>query len=408
MWLETDMPKYAYTAVRPDGSSTKGVEQFADSDAAQIALYERDLREIKVTHKVGLLHKELSAPKVKREELMHLSRQLAAFLRAGIPILDAVRTLQDETTKSSIKRMMADLEDGLRAGDQLSDCIDRHPKIFPPFYRGILRSAELTGQLDVVLDQLAVYLERDLEARRKIKAALIYPMIVAAMSVVTIVVLAGFVLPKFKVFFDSLDAQLPLPTRMLLSFTDFLTTWWWLLLGLGFLAALVVAIGLRTHAGRMLFDRTILRLPLIGDTIKYALVERFCRILSSMVGAGVSLPEALAVATDALRNLVYVKALSSVSEQMLEGEGLAGPISQTGIFPATATQMMRVGEDTGTLDSQLEVAATYYERELDYKLKKLTTAIEPAVVIVMGVIVGFVAIALVSAMYGIFRTAHVS
>ncbi|MEV4314364.1 type II secretion system F family protein [Actinocrispum sp. NPDC049592] len=350
-----------------------------------------------------LLNKELSAPKVKREEIMHLSRQLGAFIRAGLPLVDAVHTLGAEARNSSVRKMMAQVEEGLRAGEKLSDCFDRHPKIFPEFYRGILRSAELTGRLDSVLEQLAKYLERDLEARRKVRSAAIYPAMIAAMSVVTVVVLAGFVLPRFKVFFSGLGAELPLATRMLLAVTDFLTEYWWLLLSGLAVLVLAVFLALRSEGGRFARDRVFLRVPVVGHTVRFALVERFCRILSSMVSAGVTLPEALRVATGSLRNRVFMRALGRVSEAVMEGEGLAGPLAATGLFPPTAARMMRVGEDTGTLDAQLEVTARYYEGELDYKLKKLISLFEPTVIIVMGLVVGFVAIALVSAMYGIFN-----
>jgi type IV pilus assembly protein PilC len=166
---------------------------------------------------------------------------------------------------------------------------------------------------------------------------------------------------------------------------------------------LILFLVTRTRGGRYARDRLFLALPVVGGTIRFALVERFCRILASMVGAGVQLPEALRVATESLPNLVFRRSLGEAGEAMLEGEGLARPLAATGLFPSTAAQMMRVGEDTGTLDTQLEVTAEYYEGELDYKLKKLIGLFEPCVIIVMGVIVGFVAIALVSAMYGIFR-----
>ncbi len=401
------MTRFSYVAVGPDGLRATGVAKAASREAAELALYERELREIRVTEKKGFLRAEVSAPRVKREEVMHLSRQLGAFVRAGLPLIDAVRTLGEEARNTSVRRMMTEVEDGLRRGEKLSDCLDRHPKIFPEYYRGILRSAELTGQLDTVLDQLAKYLERDLEARRKIKAAMIYPAMIIGMSLVTVVVLATFVLPRFKVFFASLHATLPLPTRMLLAMTDFFTQWWWAVLAGLVTAAVAVFAGLRTEPGRYVRDRLFLATPVLGDTIQFALVERFCRILSSMVSAGVSLPEALRVATESLRNLVFIRSLSQVGEAMLEGEGLAQPLAGTGLFPTTAAQMMRVGEETGTLDTQLEVTARYYEGELDYKIKKLTSLFEPAVIIVMGLVVGFVAVALVSAMYGIFNQVKV-
>jgi type IV pilus assembly protein PilC len=401
------MPRYAYIATDPAGLTATGIQKADNREAVEIALYERELRDIRISEKKSILQFEITATRVKREEVMHFSRQLAAFVRAGLPIIDAVHTLGEEAGNASLRRMMAEVEDALRGGDRFSDCLERYPKIFPDFYRGIMRSAELTGQLDTVLDQLATYLERDLEARRKVKQAMIYPSIIFGMGIVTVVVLAGFVLPRFKTFFEGLHAKLPLPTRMLLAVTGFLTTWWLVIISVIVVLALLVFLALRTTRGRLVRDKLALRIPVVGVTIQYALVERFTRILASMVSAGVPLPEALRVATNSLHNLVYERALSQVGEAMLEGQGLARPLANAKIFPATAIQMVRVGEETGTLDTQLGVTASYYETELDYKIKKLTTLIEPVVIIIMGVLVGFVAIALVSAMYGIFNQVKV-
>ncbi|MCU7724384.1 type II secretion system F family protein [Actinoplanes sp. KI2] len=399
--------KFTYTAVRPDGHEVTGVHKADSREAAELALYERDLRGVRLAEKKSALQLELTSPRVKREEVMHLSRQLGAFIAAGLTIVDAVHTLGAEASNSAIRKMMAGVEEGLRRGETLSDCFDQHPKVFPEFYRGILRSAELTGQLDIVLAQLARYLERDLEARRRITSAMIYPIMIAVMSVVTVVILAGFVLPRFKTFFADLDAKLPLPTRMMLAATDFVTQWWWALLAVAVGLALAIFVALRTDSGRHALERVFLRVPVLGSTIQFTLVERFCRIFASMVGAGVPLPSALYVSTSSLNNLVFVRALTRVSERVLQGEGLAGPLSATGLFPGTAARMIRVGEETGTLDAQLEVTAKYYEGELDYKIKKLTALFEPVMIIVMGGIVGFVAVALVSAMYGIFNQVHV-
>ncbi|WP_344139771.1 type II secretion system F family protein, partial [Luedemannella flava] len=354
--------------------------------------------------KKSFLQMEITPKRVKREEVMHLSRQLGAFIRAGLPLIEAVRTLGEEAGNPTLRKLMADVEGGLRHGETLSDCFDRYPKVFPEFYRGILRSAELTGQLDTVLDQLAKYLERDMEARRRIKAAAIYPSMIAGMSLVTVVVLSVFTLPQFKEFFASLDAELPLSTRMLMGLTDFLIDWWPAMGGSLVALALIIFLALRTEGGRLLRDRILLRTPVIGDAVRTALVERFCRVMSSMAGAGVALPEALRVATASLRNRVFIRSLGHVQEAMLEGQGLATPLARTGLFPSTAARMIRVGEDTGTLDDQLDVTAHYFESELDYKLKKVTSLFEPTVIVVMGVIVGFVALALVQAMYGIFNS----
>jgi type IV pilus assembly protein PilC len=250
-------------------------------------------------------------------------------------------------------------------------------------------------------------MERDIEARRKIKSAMMYPLAVAGMSVVTVLVLAVYVLPKFKDFFRDLDADLPLATRMLLAVTDFLADWWWAIAAGAVTWAVLFVVSQRFQRGKYAWHAFLLKVPVLGETIQYALVERFCRVMASMVSAGVNLPEAIRVATDSLRNRVFIKRLNGVTEQMLEGQGLAGPLARTQLFPGTATAMIRVGEDTGSMDTQLEVTADYYEDELDYKIAKLTALFEPIVIIAMGLIVGFVAVALVSAMYGIFQQVEV-
>ncbi len=401
------MPKFAYVGVDLDGLEVKGTHRASSRADAEVALYERQVRHLRVTEKKSVLQYEISGPRIKREAVMHLSRQIAAFLRAGLPILDAVHTIGAESENSSVRRMMHEIEDGLRSGERFSECLDKFPKVFPPFYRGIVRSAELTGELDTVLARLSGYIERDLEARRKLKSAMMYPLIVSAMSMITVLILAVYVLPKFEVFFADLDAELPLPTRILMGVTSFLGDFWWALAGgIAAVVLLVVAIT-STTPGKYARDALLLKVPVLGETIQYALTERFCRVLASMVSAGVNLTEGLAVTTEALRNRVYVKRLGEVGEQILEGQGVAGPLARTGLFPGTATSMLRVGEDTGSLDTQLEVTAEYYETELNYKIAKLTALFEPIVIVVMGLIVGFVAIALVSAMYGIFRQVDV-
>jgi type IV pilus assembly protein PilC len=401
------VPTFTYTATRPTGEMARGSHRAASKEAAELALYEQELRNIRVVEKTSILKAEITPTRVKREEVMHLSRQLGAFIAAGLPLVDAVRLIGSEATNNTIRKLMTETEVGLRGGDTLSDCFDRYPRVFPEYYRGILRSAELTGRLDSVLKQLAEYLERDLAVRRKVKSATIYPAVIAVMSVVVVVVLAVFVMPRFETFFASLDAELPLPTRMLLAFTDFFSHWWWAIAGGLAASFLGLFAGTRAERGRYLWHKLLLKVPVIGETIRFVLVERFARILAAMVGAGVNLPEALRVATESLRNRVFMRALSGVGESMYRGEGLAQPLTATGLFPATATQMIRVGEETGTLDNQLEVTAAYYEGELRYKIERLTALFEPAVIIVMGAVVGFVAVALVSAMYGVFNQVQI-
>jgi type IV pilus assembly protein PilC len=397
------MARYAYSALAVDGSSVSGVLTAPTSGAAYNTLRQRNLQPVELAEKKGFLQIEITPRQVNRKHLMHFSRQLAVFIAAGIPILDALEVITEETSDRLFKKALNRVILNLQAGDTFAAAAAAHPEAFPRFYVGILESAELTGHLDTVLDQLADYIERDLEARRKVTSALMYPGVIFCLSIVAVVVLTGWVLPKFRTFFDSLHAKLPLPTRLLLSAGHAITTWWFVLFG-GVLALVVGGILMvRTSSGRARLDAILLRIPLTGDLLKHAMMERICRILGAMVRAGVPLPDAMAVTADATNNDVYRRGLTAVRDEMLKGRGLAGPVAQSGLFPGAARQMFRVGEDTGTLDQQLETAAIYYDRELDYRIKRFTSVIEPAVIIIMGVIVGFVALALISAMYGIYR-----
>lgn len=350
---------------------------------------------------------EITKKKVKRRELMHFSRQMAVFIRAGVPMLEAIEAISEEMGDKVFKKALEDISDRLRSGETFAAAAAAHPEAFPDVYANILSTAEYTGRLDDAMDRIAMYIERDLEARRKVKEAMFYPVVVMALSVVVVAVLSVWVIPKFKTFFDSFDAKLPLVTRILIAISNFVGNWWFLVVGVLVGIPLLCALAWQTPRGRAFFDRVALRIPIIGDLLQHAILERFCRVLSAMVMSGVPLPEALLVTTQATNNDVYRKGLSVAREGMLRGEGLAGPMSATGLFPSTAKQMFKVGESTGTLDEQLEMAATYFDRELDYKLTRFTSLFEPAVIIFVGVVVGFVAIALISAMYGIYRQVHI-
>jgi type IV pilus assembly protein PilC len=295
----------------------------------------------------------------------------------------------------------------LRAGSTFADAMAVHGKMFPSYYIGILRSAELSGNLDEVLAELATYIERDVEATRAVKSALVYPAVIFVMSIGTVILLVSYVLPKFKTFFESFNAQLPLTTRMLLALGDFFSQWGLVLLGVTVVALTCTVAYLQTERGKRTRDRFVMRIPVLSEVIRFAVVERFCRILSAMLKAGVPIPEAMTAALEATNNRVYAEALVTARDATMRGEGISRPIADTGLFPRAAEKMLLVGEQSGTLDLQLDATATYCEGERSYRLKRLTTLFEPLVIVLMGLMVGFVAIALVSAMYGIFNQVDV-
>ena len=366
----------------------------------QLAL--RDFQVVKISEKKGL-NIEITKERVPRQVIMHFSRQMAAFTRGGIPLTDALGVVAEGVDNKRFKAILLQVQEALHAGVTFSDALAVHSSVFPPYYLGILASAEHTGRLDEVLDQLADYMERDGEASAKLKSAIMYPIVIAIAAIGVVALMVTYVLPKLTSFFKEFDAKLPLSSRILMAIADFFKYNWWVTP-----ATVVALVGFvmwtkSTQPGREFKDKLLLKLWLSREIVRYAAVERFCRIIGAMMQAGVPLPEAMQAAIASTNNTVFEKKLTTVNEAMLEGQGMAEPIAGTGIFPKPAVQMIRVGEETGTLDNQLEIAANYYGSELEYKLKKLMSLLEPAVIIFMGVIVGFVAVAMVQSIYGMVQ-----
>jgi type IV pilus assembly protein PilC len=397
------MGKFRYQAITEDGRKTHGVATATSIKTAMAGLVEQGFDVQHLREKRNVLQFEITKKKLKQDELMHFSRQLSAFVRAGIPLIEALEVIEEETDDKVLREVLIGVRDSLITGETFSDALRPYESLFPKFYVDMVRAAELTGSLDDVLAELAGYIKRDLEARNKIKSALVYPMIILVMAIGTVIVLATFVLPRFKAFFESFHATLPLPTRMLLSFTGFITRdWLYVIVGLALLVAIPMAI-VRTPAGRRKKDKLILRLPVIGKVVLFAIIERFCRLLATMMKAGVPLPEAMGVLGDSTKNVIFKQGLDDVYGAMMRGEGLARPMAETKLFPGAVIQMIKVGENTGTLNEQLTVGSEFYGEELEFKIQRLTSLFEPAVIIFMGVAVGFVAIAMISAMYGIYK-----
>jgi type IV pilus assembly protein PilC len=397
------MAKFKYLATTETGSKARGVATATSLKTAMAGLVEQGFTVSQLKPKRSVLKFEITKEKLPQGELMHFSRQLSAFVRAGIPLIEALEVIEEEADDKTLRMVLVGVRESLITGETFSEALRPYETLFPKFYVDMVRAAELTGSLDDVLHELSGYIKRDLEARNKIKSALVYPLVILVMAIGTVVVLSTFVLPRFKTFFESFHATLPLPTRMLITFTAFVSNdWVYIVAVLALLIAIPMAL-VRTYRGRRTKDRLLLRIPVLGQVMLYAIVERFCRLLATMMQAGVPLPEAMGVLGDATKNVVFQEGLADVHGAMMRGEGLARPMSETKLFPGAVIQMIKVGENTGTLNEQLGVGSDYYGQELEYKIQRLTSLFEPAVIIFMGVAVGFVAVALISAMYGIYR-----
>lgn len=337
--------------------------------------------------------------KIKKIELAMFSRQLATFIGAGVPITQALAVIAEETRSKSLRHALRQILEDLGEGLSVAESFARYPKMFSPLYVNMVRAAELTGSLDTVLRRLDRHLTREDELSKKIKNALAYPIVVLFMAAGSIVVLVSFVLPRFAGLFAEIKVELPATTKFLLGISTFLTNnSTSIALGIPAVIAAIV-LSQRSERGRYLKDALILRAPVIGTLARYAAVARFSRTLSTMLAAGVPIARSFDSVIAATSNRVIQRKLLPVKERLMSGEGFAGPLAEAAIFPAMVVQMIRVGEETGSLEKFLGESADYYEAELEYRLAGALALMEPALMVGVGGIVGFVAISLVSAVY---------
>jgi type IV pilus assembly protein PilC len=341
--------------------------------------------------------------RVRKSEIILLSRQLATFVKVGVPMLDAFAVLHEQTGSKELKSTLQDMMVDLGQGRPLSVAMSHHPRVFNRLYVDMIRAAEVSGELDLVLSQIAEYMMRDESATRRIRSALIYPVIVLVLAVVVVSVLVAFVLPAFVHLFGEFGAKLPLPTRILIAIGKFFQVYRLPIAVGALVTGVVTAIFFRTSLGKRTWDRYIIAVPYLGKIIHFSIIERFLRTFATMTRAGIPVTQMFETVIQATGNLIFQERLRRVRELMIAGEGFSEPLRQTGLFPSLVIQMIRVGEETGTLDTNLEQAASYYATEIDFRTKAMIAVMEPGLVIFVGLVVGFVAISVISPMYGLIR-----
>ncbi|HEV2139592.1 MAG TPA: type II secretion system F family protein [Candidatus Dormibacteraeota bacterium] len=402
--------RYTYRAYSPRGKLEERVASGESAASVHRDLIDRGYRVVSVRPvRSGWrwLYRQLPTFfRVKTADLILFSRQLATFIRVGVPITDAIKLLQDASSSGAFRAALEDIYDDLEAGEAFSNAIAHHPSVFNELYVDMVRAAEYSGTLDRVLIQVAAYLQRQDTALKKLRSAMIYPAIILLLAIGVCTVLIVFVLPNFVSIFHEFRATLPLPTRVLLAVGTFAQTWRFQIV-VGVFLAIVSILGLmNSPPGRVFWDHLILRLPVIGTIVVYSIIERFTRTLATMLTAGIPISQTFEVAIASAGNIRYRRGLEAVKERMLTGDGFSAPLDATGLFAPMMIRMIRVGEETGTLDSSLEQIADFLSEEMDYKVRNMIALIEPSLVIAVGGAVGFVAISVILPMYGLLKEVH--
>ncbi len=396
------MPVYQYHGVRNDGLAASGIVDAESSKSARQKLRKGGVYPTSLIEQQGASDHVAgqSATRVGRfrvlskQELALMTRQLGTLLVAGLPLVEVLGILVEQTDKKTVQAVLADVREQVRVGKSLSEAFEGYPKDFGQLYIHMVRAGETSGALDQILFRLAEFLEKQVALNQRVTNAMIYPALMSLVAVTVLFFLLTFVVPKITGVFTGLHRALPTPTVVLMAISQFLASYWWVLLVGAAIAILVVRRKIQTPAGRRLADRCILRLPLIGELARMVAVSRLSRTLATMLASGVQLLEALDVAKRVMNNRVLEEAVEAARQNIREGETIADPLKRSGEFPSLVTHMIAVGERSGEMEDMLQRIAQIYDGEVERVISRLTSLLEPIMILVMGVVVFFIVIAI--------------
>ncbi len=340
---------------------------------------------------------------IPRQEVLVVTRQLGAMLAAGISILTAIESCAEQTPIDKLRAILHQIIEEIRGGRALSQALAMHPKIFSNLFINLVQVGESTGRLDEALTRLSEIGTREQQLRAKVRSAFAYPVVLLLAGIAVVVFLLVRIIPQFSQIFLSSDVPLPLPTRILLSLSDFLQTFWWLLL----IAVIAGGFGLqklwKTETGRYYISLSFLRLPIGGDLILKATIASLTRSLAILIRSGVPILQALKIVEQTLDNLVIVRVIQNVQGQITEGKKLTEPLAMSGFFPPMVIQMLSAGEDSGNLDRMLEDIANFYDIEVTTAVDNLTALLEPVLLLIMGGVVAFIALSVLLPIFNLVK-----
>ncbi len=392
------MALFSYRATTMEGAIVEGAIEAADERSAIERLKNSGIIPLKVAAPEEGIRKRITL-RSSKGDLLTLTTELSALLSAGLPLDRSLNILSGISESKEMKNIVQSVLKSIREGSSFSDALQRHPKVFPRLYINMIRAGEAGGVLDVVLDKLTEFLESSKELKEHIFSVMIYPIILIVTGGISIIILLTYVLPKFSVIFAELGGSLPLPTQILLTFSNGLKSYWWIALSVIITGWLIFRNYIKSDRGKYKWDA--FKLKMMGEVIRKLETARFCRTLGTLLKSGVPLLQALNNARDVINNQVMASAIDVVSEGAKEGKGIAIPLSNANIFPPLALSMIKVGEETGQLDNMLMKVASTYEKSLNVAIKRFVGLLEPAMILSMGLIIGFIVISMLMAIFSI-------
>jgi type IV pilus assembly protein PilC len=388
------MPAFVYSA-RPTtgGDIQSGEIELKTKEEVLSYLHKQKLIPVSVREKPKQLSFKIGTG-ISTKDIVIFTRQFATMINAGLPLVQSLDILAEQTENQYLRKSIQDVLYDVESGHTLADAMGKHPRVFTELYVNMVAAGEAGGILDIILLRLATFLEKNDALIRKIKGAMIYPAVIFAVAISAVAILLIFVIPTFQQMFDAAGIALPLPTRIVIAMSAFLQGYWWAV-GIGLVGAgFALRATYRTGNGRLAIDRMLLRFPIMGDLLRKASVARFTRTLGTLVSSGVSILEGLEITAKTSGNRVIHDAVMDSRASIAGGETISGPLKESGVFPPMVVQMINVGEQTGGLDEMLTKIADFYDEEVDAAVEALLSALEPVMIVFLGVIVGGMIVAM--------------
>jgi type IV pilus assembly protein PilC len=400
------MPKFAYKATNKEGKNTFGVieadnQTLAVQDVRNLGLFPTHIREARrsdekkaLKAKYGGGINELYFGGLKWKDVVVITRQLATLIDAGLPLLRSLNILTAQLKPSKMRDVLREITNDVQSGGTLSEAMAKHPKAFDRLYVNMVKAGEVGGMLETVLNRLADFMEKRMALQRRVKGAMVYPIFVILAATAIVSFLLVRVVPVFAEIFGDFGATLPAPTQILVDVSEFMKVKWWLLL-LGINSVIIfIKLIRKIPLVQRLGDKVSLKLPLIGDLVTKVAVARFARTLGTLLNSGVPILQAMIITRETISNSVIQNAVDHVHDRIKEGDTIAAPLDETKVFPPMVVNMIDVGEDTGSLDAMLNKVADIYDNEVEIAIEAMLSLMEPAIILFLGGVIGFIVIAL--------------
>lgn len=393
------MKKFKYRAMKNDGTKTSGEYEANSREDVMEMITSNGYYPLKVEEVIESATINIRK-KIKVKEISIFCRQMYTMLDAGVPLINALNLMSTQVTNKHLVEIVKVLEEDVRKGEMLSNSMRKFPEAFPTLLTSMVESGEASGNLDEMFLRMSTHFEKENKINNKVKAAMIYPIILACVGVAALAVVMIFVMPTFVSLFESSGSELPFATRLLIGISDFMANHFIIVFAI--LIAIIVGIIIfsKTESGIYFFAKLKISFPLIRDLNRKMIVSRFTRTLSTLLASGVSLVESLPIVSAVLNNVIAEDEILKIRERVVKGEGLSTPIEECELFPPMLSSMVKIGEESGALDDMLNKTADFYDEEVEQAIQTLTSMLEPVMIIIMGVVVGFMVIALMLPLYG--------